>query len=174
MEEHGQTSTPLSGVTLFDKLADIRCEFGKKISVKGKKKKNEKENILEDNKEEKDLGATTFRKCWKKKSIFFNLPYWKHLHVRHCLDVMHIEKNVFESLVNTLMNVKGKTKDNVAARLDMVKMGVRPELAPKFGEKRTYLPSAACSFTKKEKLQVCQSCQYSYVMRYQNMLDTPS
>ncbi|XP_042415298.1 uncharacterized protein LOC122004486 [Zingiber officinale] len=77
--------------------------------------------------------------------------------IRHCLDVMHIEKNVFESLINTLMNVKGKTKDNVAARLDMVAMGIRPELTPIVGEKRTYLPFAACSFTKKEKLQVCKS-----------------
>ncbi|KAL4582382.1 hypothetical protein LXL04_006929 [Taraxacum kok-saghyz] len=31
---------------------------------------------------------------WKKRSIFFELPYWRHLDVRHCLDVMHIEKNV--------------------------------------------------------------------------------
>ncbi|XP_075497779.1 uncharacterized protein LOC142535021 [Primulina tabacum] len=150
MEEHGESSTPLSGVALFDKLSDIRCVFRKKISVKGKKRKNAKDNNLEDSKEEKDFGLTDFRKCWKKKSIFFNLPYWKHLHVRHCLDVMHIEKNVFEYLINALMNVKGKTKDNVAARLDMVQMGVRPELAPKFGEKRTYLPPAACSFTKKK------------------------
>ncbi|XP_042404585.1 uncharacterized protein LOC121994707 [Zingiber officinale] len=60
--------------------------------------------------------------------------------IRHYLDVMHIEKNVFESLINTLMNVKGKTKDNVAARLDMVEMGIRPELTPIVGEKRTYLP----------------------------------
>ncbi|XP_073033699.1 uncharacterized protein [Primulina eburnea] len=156
MEEHGESSTPLSGVAFFDKLSDIRCVFGKKISVKGKKRKNAKDNNLEDSKEEKNFGSTDFRKCWKKKSIFFNLPYWKHLHVRHCLDVMHIEKNVFESLINTLMNDKGKTKDNVAARLDMVQMGVRPELAPKFGEKRTYLPPAAFSFTKKEKLQVFQ------------------
>ncbi|XP_039145579.1 uncharacterized protein LOC120282799 [Dioscorea cayenensis subsp. rotundata] len=29
---------------------------------------------------------------WKKKSIFFTLPYWKHLLLRHNLDVMHIEK----------------------------------------------------------------------------------
>ncbi|XP_073031237.1 uncharacterized protein [Primulina eburnea] len=134
-----------------------RCVFGKKISVKGKKRKNAKDNNLEDSKEEKDFGSIDFRKCWKKKFIFFNIPYWKHLHVRHCLDVMHIEKNVFESLINTLVNVKGKTKDNVAARLDMVQMGVRPELAPQFGEKRTYIPPVACSFTKKEKLQVCQS-----------------
>ncbi|XP_073137040.1 uncharacterized protein [Henckelia pumila] len=97
------------------------CEFGKKSSVKSKKRKKEKENNVEGSTEEKDLGATDFRKCWKKKSIFFNLTYWKHLHVRHYLDVMHIEKNVFESLINTLMNVKGKTKDNVAARLDIVR-----------------------------------------------------
>ncbi|XP_073152841.1 uncharacterized protein [Henckelia pumila] len=157
VEEHGETPTPLSRVTLYDKLSNIKCEFGKKISVKGKKRKKEKENNVEGSIEEKDLGAIDFRKCWKKKSIFFNLPYWKHLHVRHCLDVMHIEKNVFESLINTLMNVKGKTKDNVAARLDMLQMGVRPELRPEFGEKKTYLPPSTCSFTKKEKLQVCQS-----------------
>ncbi|XP_042423430.1 uncharacterized protein LOC122011054 [Zingiber officinale] len=47
----------------------------------------------------------------------------------------------------------GKTKDNVAARLDMVQMGIRPQLAPKIGEKRTYLPPAACSFSKNERLQ---------------------
>ncbi|XP_042386465.1 uncharacterized protein LOC121978154 [Zingiber officinale] len=156
IEELEEAVRPLSGIKLFDKLSDIRCEFGKKISVRGKIKKA-KANKLEANIEEKDLGATNFRKCWKKKSIFFNIPYWKHLHVRHCLDVMHIEKNVFESLINTLMNVKGKTKDNVAARLDMVEMGIRPELTPIVGEKRTYLPLAACSFTKKEKLQVCKS-----------------
>ncbi|XP_042386572.1 uncharacterized protein LOC121978271 [Zingiber officinale] len=156
MEELEEAARPLSGIKLFDKLSDIRCEFGKKISVRGKIKKA-KANKLEANIEEKDLGATNFRKCWKKKLIFFNIPYWKHLHVRHCLDVMHIEKNVFESLINTLMNVKGKTKDNVAARLDMVEMGIRPELTPIVGEKRTYLPLAACSFTKKEKLQVCKS-----------------
>ncbi|XP_042387441.1 uncharacterized protein LOC121979516 [Zingiber officinale] len=155
MEELGEAARPLSGIKLFDKLSDIRCEFGKKISVRGKKK-NAKANKLEVTIEEKDLKATNFRKCWKKKSIFFNIPYWKHLHVRHCLDVMHIEKNVFESLINTLMNVKGKTKDNVAARLDMVEMGIRPELTPIVGEKRTYLPFAACSFTKRKKVTSVQ------------------
>ncbi|CAL2247558.1 unnamed protein product [Prunus armeniaca] len=34
------------------------------------------------------------RVCWKKKSKFFDLEYWKYLYVRHVLDVMHIEKNV--------------------------------------------------------------------------------
>ena len=30
---------------------------------------------------------------WTKKSIFFDLPYWETLTIRHNLDVMYIEKN---------------------------------------------------------------------------------
>ncbi|XP_073151986.1 uncharacterized protein [Henckelia pumila] len=80
--------------------------------------------------------------CWKKKSIFFELEYWKHLHVRHILDVMHIEKNDYESLICTLLDVPGKTKDGVASRLDLLEMNMRTELAPNVGEKRTFLPPA--------------------------------
>jgi len=32
---------------------------------------------------------------------------------------MHIEKNVLENIFNTVMNVKGKTKDNIKARMDI-------------------------------------------------------
>jgi len=32
---------------------------------------------------------------------------------------MHIEKNVFENIFNTVMDVKGKTKNNIKARLDL-------------------------------------------------------
>jgi hypothetical protein len=32
---------------------------------------------------------------------------------------MHIEKNVFENIFNTVTDVKGKTKDNIKARLDI-------------------------------------------------------
>lgn len=34
---------------------------------------------------------------WKKRSIFWDLPYWSSLLIRHNLDVMHIEKNVFDN-----------------------------------------------------------------------------
>ena len=63
-----------------------------------------------------------------KQSIFWKLPYWKDLKVRHCLDVMHIEKNVCEAIIATLMNIPGKTKDVKAARLYLEKEGIRPEL----------------------------------------------
>jgi len=56
---------------------------------------------------------------WLKRSIFWELSYWKTNLLRHNLNVMHIEKNMFENIFNTVMDVKGKTKDNIKARLDM-------------------------------------------------------
>jgi len=32
---------------------------------------------------------------------------------------MHIKKNMFENIFNTVMDVKGKIKDNIKARLDL-------------------------------------------------------
>ena len=43
---------------------------------------------------------------------------------------MHIEKNVCDSVLGILLNMKDKTKDGVNASLDMVDMGIRPELHP--------------------------------------------
>ncbi|CAL9002128.1 unnamed protein product, partial [Prunus brigantina] len=80
------------------------------------------------------------RVCWKKKSIFFDLEYWKYLPVRHALDVMHIEKNVCDSIIGTLLEIPGKNKDGIAARLDLLNMGVKTDLQPKYGERRTRLP----------------------------------
>jgi hypothetical protein len=57
---------------------------------------------------------------WVKRSMFWELPYWKTNLLCHNLDVMHIEKNMFENIFNTVMDVKGKTKDNIKARLDVV------------------------------------------------------
>ena len=55
---------------------------------------------------------------WKKKNIFFQLPYWKTLILRHNLDVMHIEKNICDSIVGTLLRIDGKSKDNFNSRHD--------------------------------------------------------
>ncbi|CAL9011170.1 unnamed protein product [Prunus brigantina] len=54
--------------------------------------------------------------CWKKKSIFFDLEYWKYL------------------------PIPGKNKDGIAARLDLLNMGVKTDLQPEYGERRTRLP----------------------------------
>nr|VDD29212.1 unnamed protein product [Brassica oleracea] len=65
---------------------------------------------------------------WHKKSIFWDLPYWKTHLLRHNLDVMHIEKNFFDNLMNTILNIQGKMKDNLKSRLDLVDICDRSEL----------------------------------------------
>ena len=46
----------------------------------------------------------------------------------HSLDVMHITKNVCESLLGTLLNMPERTKDGPKARADLKSMGIRQEL----------------------------------------------
>ncbi|BBN69432.1 hypothetical protein Prudu_941S000100 [Prunus dulcis] len=94
------------------------------------------------------------RVCWKKKSIFFDLEYWKYLPVRHALDVMHIEKNVCDSIIGTLLEIPGKNKDEIAARLDLLNMGVKTDLQPEYGERRTRLPHGPWNLSKAEKREV--------------------
>lgn len=65
------------------------------------------------------------RNIWTKRSVFFDLPYWSRLDVRHYLDVMHLKKNMCDSLIGTLLSILGKTKDNKNSCLDMVEMGIR-------------------------------------------------
>ena len=51
------------------------------------------------------------RSCgWYKRGIFWDLPYWAEHLLRHNLDVMQIEKNVFENIFNMVLNIPGKTK----------------------------------------------------------------
>ena len=65
-------------------------------------------------------------KChnWKKHSIFFDLPYWRTLLLRHNLDVMHIEKNVCDSVMGTVLDIDKQSKDSLNARLDLKMMGI--------------------------------------------------
>jgi hypothetical protein len=74
----------------------------------------------------KRTGKTTKDDMWKKQSIFWELPYWKYLDVRHSIDVMHVEKNVCESLLGTLLNTDGKTRDHGHARANLKKMRIKP------------------------------------------------
>ena len=97
------------------------------------------------------------KSIWKKKSIFFDLPYWTKLDVRHCIDVMHVEKNVCDSVIGTLLNIKGKTKDDVNSRKDLVEMGLCLELQPEAHGKRTYLPLACHTLSKVEKRSFCDN-----------------
>jgi hypothetical protein len=49
----------------------------------------------------------------------------------HAIDCMHLEKNVFESIISTLLDIKTKTKDGIKSRTNLVNLGIRPELHPR-------------------------------------------
>jgi len=41
---------------------------------------------------------------------------------------MQIEKNICDGIIGTLLNIKGKTKDNSKARLDMKELRIKQSL----------------------------------------------
>ncbi|KAK9289285.1 hypothetical protein L1049_017761 [Liquidambar formosana] len=142
-----------SAEDIFFELKDVVNDWGKKRKKekKGKKGKKRKKG---NKSEEKDKDSI---QMWKKKSIFFDLPYWKTLLLRHNLDVMHIEKNICESIIGTLLHVKGKSKDGLKSRNDLVDMGIRNELHPqKRGKNQNYLPPAPHMLSKTEKQIFCK------------------
>ena len=41
---------------------------------------------------------------------------------KHYINVTHVKKNICDSLIRTLLNIKGKMKDDVNGHLDLLKM----------------------------------------------------
>lgn len=73
--------------------------------------------------------------------------------------MMHIEKNIFESILGTLLNMKGKTKDNVNSLKDLKKMGIRKKLHLKnTGSFKGTTPPYV--FIKEEKQIFCERVGY--------------
>jgi len=85
----------------------------------------------------------------------FDLPYWSDLDVRHCIDVMHVEKNVYDSVIIMLLNIQGKTKDGLNTCQDQVEMGIRNQLHPRSDGKKIYLSPACHTLSRKEKISFC-------------------
>ncbi|GJV26242.1 putative transposase-associated domain-containing protein [Tanacetum coccineum] len=95
---------------------------------------------------------------WKKFNIWYQkLKYWRHNLVPHCIDFMHVEKNVAESIVRTLLHVPGKTKDGLNARLDLAELVVKPQLFAMQDEDKTALPPAGYTLTNAEKDIFCET-----------------
>ncbi|XP_074325524.1 uncharacterized protein LOC141663604 [Apium graveolens] len=132
----------LTGTDIEELLAGFVNHFGgKKLEKKRKRQKNKIKS----------------NSPFKKKSIFFDLPYWKHNISRHNLDVMHIEKNVCDKVLGTLLNIAGKTKDHIAARLDLQELGIRKVLHPVLSSDGKHLEIRAAIFdmTNEEKDLFC-------------------
>ena len=70
---------------------------------------------------------------------------------------MHIEKNYFDNLFNTVMDVPGKTKDCVKARMDLPEYCRRKELwLQEKQNNKFFKPKASYSFTRDQKRKICE------------------
>ena len=66
---------------------------------------------------------------------------------------MHVKKNVYGSLLGTLMNDKWKTKDHAKARADLEELDIRPKLRPDGTSAQQ--PLSAINLTREEKQELC-------------------
>jgi hypothetical protein len=89
--EKGRPPPHLIGHEVYEMVKDAHVAHGKQ--------KRTGKNIEEDD-------------MWKKQSIFWELLFWKDLDIHHSIDLMHTEKNVCVSLLETLLNTDEKTRDH--------------------------------------------------------------
>jgi hypothetical protein len=80
------------------------------------------------------------------------LPYWKDLQTCHSIDLIHVTKNVFDSIIGTLLDMLRKSKDGLKSRTDLVQFELRPELHPISRPNGKYfLPPASYTLIAEEK-----------------------
>jgi hypothetical protein len=104
-----------TGKLVFEMVKNIEVLFGNG-TVKGQKRKKT---------------PTPTDIPFKKQSIFFKyLPYWKDLQTCHSTDLMHVTKNIFDSIIGTLLDMLRKTKDGLKSHTDLVQFDLRPEVYP--------------------------------------------
>ena len=56
-----------------------------------------------------------------------------------------------DSIIDTLLNIQGKTKDALNTCQDLVEMDIRDQLHPRSDGKKIYLPLASHNLSRKEK-----------------------
>jgi len=134
--EKDSAPKPYTGKLLFEMVKNIKDVFGKG-TIKGKKRKRTTSTVL-----------LLFKKY---------LPYWKDLEMCHSIDLMHVTKNVFDSIIGTLLDIPRKTKDGLKSRRDLEFFYWRKELHSEDRPNgKHYLPPASCSLTLEEKKALCK------------------
>jgi hypothetical protein len=140
------------GTEEFDSAPNVPCGAEILQQLDGVAFRDENASKKKKRKKRKTGAASSDDVLWKKKSIFFRLPYWKDNLLRHNLDGMHIKKNVMDNILGTILNIKGKTKDNLAAWLDLQEMGLRPKLHLfTAANGKTYIPAACHTVSREDK-----------------------
>ncbi|KAK9049303.1 hypothetical protein SSX86_031729 [Deinandra increscens subsp. villosa] len=165
-EELEIAKEPMNGEEIYNEVQYVVNKWGKgdKINndLETQKSKGRGGKIIKRKRRAKEVGTSNDTNkedtYWKKFSIWYRrLKYWRYNSVNHCIDFMHIEKNVAESIIGTLLHIPGKTKDGLEARLDLESFGLRPELQAKKDGNKTILPAACYTLTSEEKDKFCDT-----------------
>ena len=127
--DHRPKPAERTGAEVFDMVKDLKVIFGKGPGGQSVPK-----------------GADGHAAMWKKKSIFWELEYWKVLDVRSAIDVMHVTKNICVNLLSFL-GVYGKTNDTKEARQDQQRLKDPDDRHPEWFQGR-----ASYALTKEEKV----------------------
>jgi len=69
---------------------------------------------------------------------------------------MHIQKNMFENIFNMVMDVKGRTKDNIKVRMDIMLFCYRKIMKLVYAGSRIAKPKASFALDKNAQLLVYQ------------------
>ena len=71
---------------------------------------------------------------------------------------MHLEKNVFESTIGVLLDIKTKTKDGLKSWMDLVNEDIRTKIHPTSMTQsgKVDLPRVSYNLTRDEKRAMCQ------------------
>jgi hypothetical protein len=70
---------------------------------------------------------------------------------------MHLEKNVFENTIGVLLDIKGKMKDGLKSRTDLVNQGIRQDLHPTSPQNgKVDIPGAAYNLMHDERMTICK------------------
>jgi len=70
-----------------------------------------------------------------------------------------MEKNNCDSLIDTLLNIKGETKDALKCHQDLVDIGIQEQLHSVSQGRRTYLPPTCHTMSTEEKISFCECLQ---------------
>ena len=71
---------------------------------------------------------------------------------------MHIEKNICDNIIGTLLNIDGKTKATLKSRIDLTHQGIRQDLQVQDEGKPREMASAVYVLDKVKRKEFRESC----------------
>ncbi|XP_052158691.1 uncharacterized protein LOC127776375 [Oryza glaberrima] len=119
------------------------------------------DNTVENDTAPAARGGTYVYEITKKIKVVYGKGKKKtDLEIRHAIDVMHLEKNVFDSTIGTLLDIPSKTKDGLKSCNELVDLAIQYDLHPVvLPNGKTEIPPACYSLKLEEKKAFCKCLQ---------------